>query len=125
VLIDSVPQEEPLQPAPPRLQVTAVFEVPVMLAVKSWVPAVNISALIGLMLLITGDRGTPFPARAIVVGAPIVPLSKERLPVAFPVVMGANLTLKWATCPGTKRMGNESPLRVKFPSVIITWETVS
>jgi hypothetical protein len=34
-LVESVPQEAPLQPAPLKLQVTAVFEVPVTVAVRA------------------------------------------------------------------------------------------
>jgi hypothetical protein len=52
-LDESVPQEEPLQPVPLRPQVTAVFEVPVTLAVRGWTPATGTSALVGLMLINT------------------------------------------------------------------------
>ena len=51
----SVPQEEPLQPAPLKPQITAVFEVPVTLAVKSCIPALGTEALAGLMLNKTAE----------------------------------------------------------------------
>jgi len=49
-LVESDPQEEPLQPAPVRLQVTAVFDVPDTVAVKEFTLAVGTVALAGLML---------------------------------------------------------------------------
>ena len=49
-LVESVPQEEPLQPAPVKLHATAVFVVPVTVAVKESVLAVGTEALAGLML---------------------------------------------------------------------------
>jgi hypothetical protein len=48
-LVESAPQEEPLQPAPFRLQATAVFDVPVTVAVKESMPAAGTEALVGLM----------------------------------------------------------------------------
>jgi len=50
-LVASVPQQEPLQPAPLKPQVTSVFEVPVTLAVKSCLPALGTEALGGVMLI--------------------------------------------------------------------------
>jgi hypothetical protein len=47
--VESVPHAVPLQPAPLKLQFTAVFEVPLTLAVKSCVPVVGTAALVGLM----------------------------------------------------------------------------
>jgi hypothetical protein len=52
-LEDSVPQAEPLQAAPLKLQPTAEFAVPVTLAVNSWVPMVGTAALVGLILIRT------------------------------------------------------------------------
>jgi hypothetical protein len=46
----TVPQEEPLQPAPFKLHATAEFDVPVTVAVKESVLAVGTEALVGLML---------------------------------------------------------------------------
>jgi hypothetical protein len=45
-----VPQEDPLQPAPVTLHATAVFDVPVTVAVNESVLAVVTEALVGLML---------------------------------------------------------------------------
>ena len=50
-LVESEPQEEPLQPVPVKLQATAVFDVPVTFAVKEFTPAVGTEALVGLMLI--------------------------------------------------------------------------
>ena len=49
-LVEMVPQDDPLQPAPLTFQLTAVFEVPDTLALKSCVPTVGTEALVGLML---------------------------------------------------------------------------
>lgn len=57
-LVESDPQEEPLQPAPVRLHATAVFVVPVTLAVKESVLAVGTEALVGLMLSKTAAAAT-------------------------------------------------------------------
>ena len=46
-----MPHAEPLQPGPVKLQLIAVFEVPVTVAVKSWVPVVGTPADVGLMLM--------------------------------------------------------------------------
>jgi hypothetical protein len=46
----TVPQEEPLQPAPFKLHATAEFDVPVTVAVNEAVLAVGTEALVGLML---------------------------------------------------------------------------
>jgi hypothetical protein len=51
-LVESVPQADPLHPGPARLQVTAVFEVPVTLAVIGCVPLARTDALVGLILSI-------------------------------------------------------------------------
>jgi hypothetical protein len=57
-LVASVPQEAPLQPAPVRLHVTAVFVVPVTVAVKESVLAVGTTALAGVMLSKTAAAAT-------------------------------------------------------------------
>lgn len=57
-LVDSDPQAEPLQPAPVTFQLTAVFEMPVTLAVKGCVPAVATEALVGLRLNKTAAAAT-------------------------------------------------------------------
>jgi hypothetical protein len=49
-LVDSDPQAAPLQPVPVTFQVTAVFDVPVTLALKDCVLAVTTEALAGLRL---------------------------------------------------------------------------
>lgn len=49
-LVERLPQDEPEQPVPVKPQVTAVFETPDTLAVKSCVPTVGTDALVGLML---------------------------------------------------------------------------
>lgn len=49
-LVASVPQEAPLHPAPLKLHATAVFDVPVTVAVKVSTLAVGTAALDGLML---------------------------------------------------------------------------
>ena len=72
-LVEIVPQDEPLQPAPLTLQLTAVFEVPVTLAVKSCVPEVGTEALIGLMLNKPATTGTIVTlAQADLVGSAIL-----------------------------------------------------
>ena len=53
-----MPHAEPLQPGPVRLQLTAVFEVPVTVALKSWVPLVGTAAVVGLMLAKTEITAT-------------------------------------------------------------------
>jgi hypothetical protein len=69
-LVESVPQEMPLQPAPLRLHATAVFVVPVTLAVKESVVAVGTVALVGLMLSKTAAAATmPTVAEAVLVGS--------------------------------------------------------
>jgi len=57
-LVASDPQEEPLQPAPLKLHATAVFVVPVTLAVKESVLAVGTEALVGLILNKTAAAAT-------------------------------------------------------------------
>lgn len=52
-LLESVPQEDPLQPAPVKLHATPVFDVPVTVAVNEFSPAVGTEALVGLMLIAT------------------------------------------------------------------------
>jgi hypothetical protein len=54
----TVPQEEPLQPAPFKLHATAEFDVPVTVAVKESVLAVGTEALVGLMLNKTAVAAT-------------------------------------------------------------------
>jgi hypothetical protein len=54
----TVPQEEPLQPAPITLHATAEFDVPVTVAVNEFVPAVGTEALVGLMLSKTAVAAT-------------------------------------------------------------------
>jgi hypothetical protein len=69
-LVESVPQEMPLQPAPLRLHATAVFVVPVTLAVKESVVAVGTVALVGLMLSKTAAAATIVTvAEAVLVGS--------------------------------------------------------
>ncbi len=58
MLVEIVPQDEPVQPVPLKPQVTAVFDVPLTLAVKSCVPAVGTEALVGLMLNKTAAAAT-------------------------------------------------------------------
>jgi hypothetical protein len=48
-LLASVPQDDPLQPAPFRLHTTFVFVVPATVAVKELSPAAGTEALVGLM----------------------------------------------------------------------------
>jgi hypothetical protein len=57
-LVESDPQEEPLQPGPARLHATAVFVVPVTVAVKEPTPAVGTVAVVGLMLSKTAAAAT-------------------------------------------------------------------
>jgi hypothetical protein len=57
-LVEIVPQDEPLHPAPLRLQLTVVFEVPVTLALKSCMPEVGTEALVGVMLNKTATAAT-------------------------------------------------------------------
>jgi hypothetical protein len=57
-LVDSDPQDEPLQPGPLTAQPTELFEVPVTLAVKSCVPERGTEALVGLMLNKTATAAT-------------------------------------------------------------------
>jgi hypothetical protein len=52
------PQEEALQPAPVKLHATAVFVVPVTLAVKESVLATGTETLVGLMLSKTAVAAT-------------------------------------------------------------------
>jgi|HubBroStandDraft_3_1064219.scaffolds.fasta_scaffold74890_1 hypothetical protein len=54
----TAPQEDPLQPGPFKLHATAVFVVPVTVAVKESVPAVGTEALVGLMLSKTAVAAT-------------------------------------------------------------------
>jgi len=49
-LLESVPQEDPLHPAPFKLHATALFVVPVTVAVNEPSPATGTEALAGLML---------------------------------------------------------------------------
>ena len=56
--VESVPQAEPLQPGPLRLQATAVFDVPVTVAVNDCIPAAGTEALVGLMLTSRGTAAT-------------------------------------------------------------------
>ena len=66
----TVPQEEPLQPAPFKLHATAEFDVPVTVAVKESVLAVGTEALVGLMLSKTAAAATRVtPAEADFVGS--------------------------------------------------------
>jgi len=48
--VESDPQAEPLQPVPLKLQVTAGFDVPGIVAVKACIPAAGTEMLVGLML---------------------------------------------------------------------------
>jgi len=57
-LVESVPQEDPLQPAPVKLHATPVFDVPVTVAVNEFSPAVGTEALVGLMLMATAVAST-------------------------------------------------------------------
>ena len=57
-LVESVPQEEPLQPAPVKLHATATFDVPVTVAVKESTLAAGTKALVGLMLSKTAVAAT-------------------------------------------------------------------
>jgi len=57
-VVASVPQEAPLQPAPVKLHVTAVFVVPVTVAVNEFVLAVGTEALVGVMLSKTAAAAT-------------------------------------------------------------------
>ncbi|MHB8499920.1 MAG: hypothetical protein ACYDCG_05795 [Candidatus Acidiferrales bacterium] len=57
-MVASVPQEAPLQPAPVKLHVTAVFVVPVTVAVNEFVLAVGTEALVGVMLSKTAAAAT-------------------------------------------------------------------
>jgi hypothetical protein len=69
-LLDSDPQVEPLQPAPVTFQLTAVFEVPVTLALKACVPAVGTEALAGPRLNRTAAAATIVTlAEAVLVGS--------------------------------------------------------
>ena len=89
-LVASVPQEEPLQPAPPKPQVTAVFEVPVTLAVKSCIAAVGTEALVGVMLNKTATAATSVTfAEADLVGSTTL--------VAFTVTVAGEGTLDGGT----------------------------
>ena len=58
MLVEIVPQDEPLHPTPLKLQVTAVFEIPVTFAVKSCVPEVGTETFVGLMLNKTASAAT-------------------------------------------------------------------
>jgi hypothetical protein len=69
-LLESVPQDEPLQPAPVRLHATAVFEVPDTVAVNESTLAVGTEALVGLMLNKTAAAATRVMfAEAVLVGS--------------------------------------------------------
>jgi hypothetical protein len=57
-LVESVPQEDPVHPAPVKLHATPVFVVPVTVAVKVSRPAVITEALVGLMLIKTAVATT-------------------------------------------------------------------
>jgi hypothetical protein len=54
----TVPQEDPLQPAPFKLHETAVIDVPVTVAVNESVLAAGTEALVGLMLSKTAVAAT-------------------------------------------------------------------
>lgn len=89
-LVASVPQVEPLQPAPLKPQVTAVFEVPVTLALKSCMPEVEREALVGLMLNKTAAAVTTATfAEADLVGSATL--------VAFTLTAAGDGTLAGAT----------------------------
>jgi len=64
-----VPQAVPKQPAPLRLQVTAVFVVPVTVAVNCWVFPVTTCAVVGEMLTATGGRTVTVADAALVLSA--------------------------------------------------------
>jgi len=53
-LVDIVPQAAPLQPLPMMLHDTAVFDVPVTVAVNCWWPPVRSCAVVGEIVTATG-----------------------------------------------------------------------
>jgi len=98
-----VPQGELLQPALLTPQVTAVFEVPVTLAVKSCVPEVGTEALVGLMLNKTATAATIVTfAEADFVGSATL--------VAFTMIAAGEGTLAGATnCPLVEIVPHATP----------------
>ncbi len=56
---------------------------------------------------------TPLPLRVMAAGELLASLTTEILPLAPPVLTGANTTLKAALVPTGKGSGRESPLMLK------------
>jgi len=104
-LVEIVPQDEPLQPAPLTLQLTAVFEVPVTLAVKSCVPEVGTEALVGLRLNKTATAATIVTlAEADLVGSATL--------IAFTVTVDSEGTLTGGTySPFTEIVPHAAPVQ--------------
>jgi hypothetical protein len=104
-LVEIVPQDEPLQPAPLTLQLRAMFEVPVTLALKSCVPTVGTEALVGLMLSNTATAtATVTLAEADLVGSATL--------VAFTVMIAGDDKLAGAKyCPLVEIVPHAAPVQ--------------
>ena len=109
-----VPQDEPEQPVPAKPQVTAVFEVPVTLAVKSCVPTVGTEALVGLMLNKTAATATMATlAEADLVGSATL--------VAFTVTVAGEGMLAGGTYkPAAEIVPHAAPLQPEPLSLQVT-----
>jgi len=66
------------------------------------------------------------PVRVIVVGEPVALLASCTLaPVTVPPVVGANVTVSVADCPGVRIVVLETPLTLNPAPVVVTPETVT
>ena len=86
-----VPHAAPLQPAPPTLQVTAVFEVPVTVAANCWAaPAVTVIVLFGDTVIDTPAAAATLRVAALLVALPalLVTTTVNRAPLSELVVAG-------------------------------------
>ena len=110
----SVPHEEPEQPGPLTLQVTAVFEVPVTLALKSCMPEVGTEALVGLMLNNTASAATTVTfAETDLVGSATL--------VAFTVTVAGEGTLDGEVyCPLLEMIPHATPVQPAPVTVQVT-----
>ena len=67
----------------------------------------------------------PTPLSEIESGEFVAVLTTDALPVAFPAMVGAKVTLKFAACPGESVTRGAEPFRVKPLPVTLTWEMLT
>jgi hypothetical protein len=111
-----------------------VVQVTPWFVVLPWIVALNWTVALGAgvatagettMELTAGVDVDPLPCRGSVMGRWVGSVKNATLPVTFPVLVAANLTLKFALCPAARLRGVVRPLRLKPEPFKTAWLTLT